>query len=158
MYHSEGFIFSETYNKLENLVLLFGWQQRTTELLQNKSRKPQLEEIELLLSEYNQISFSYFSHEKDIEENSDAMEEEKTENEMILESTIEELPEKQQLENLLNSCKEWLEKYNDILKKSVENLQTFNLSLERPDDDSMIIEEINNDEECKHNSLYELSF
>jgi len=127
-------------------VLFLKWQLKTLDILQNRSRKPHLEDIQTLLSEYNQISLPDLTKTERDEDNSDAMEEEK-ENEMVLESAIEEYPEKKQLEILVDSSKEWLEKYNDILKRSAENLQIFNSDLESQDDGSMVIEELGSNEE-----------
>ena len=127
-------------------MLFLKWQLKTLDILQNRSRKPHLEDIQTLLSEYNQISLPDLTKTERDEDNSDAMEEEK-ENEMVLESAIEEYPEKKQLEILVDSSKEWLEKYNDILKRSAENLQIFNSDLESQDDGSMVIEELGSNEE-----------
>ena len=152
IYQSECFVTSDVYSKLDNLLFFLKWQQKTIEILQTKTTKPQLEEIEALLAEYNRIVLTY-SPQTAVTEGCSVLTNEAANTELSNDPIVGEFYEKLQLENLVHRCKEWLEEYNNLLKKGVENLEKFHATIENEQDDCMIIEEVAMNSEGKHCKL-----
>lgn len=154
LYHTDCYITTDIYTKLENIIFFLRWQQKTIEILQTRTLKPQLEEVEALLSEYNHIALTYSPQTTVTEGGSADQGNERMSVEMASDPIVGEFYEKQQLEALIHSCKEWLEEYNNLLKKSVENLEEFHNSIENEGEDCMIIEEVAMNAEGKFIEFY----
>lgn len=93
----------QTLSKSETAYRTMKWQLRIVNLLKSSGKKkPSLEEVEVLLEEYPS-----------------------------LDAAKHELKEKDVLEKLSSSCREWLDHYHGLLKKSSENLEKLNSSLEK---------------------------
>ncbi len=130
IYHKECNVSSEISSQIEDITAILRWQVRVVDILQGKSNhKVTFEELQTLYSEFDEIASSYIARVSSEQKH----EEEKGGDQMLIESSeLNDLAtnEKEQLNQLMNSCQEWIGEYNGLMNKTIENMEKLCLNLE----------------------------